>query len=177
VVSLAPEGFYIEPPVHERCGELALGGLCPYISQEHYRRRDHHGDPSIAMIGTESQHELAQVGRTVAKRPMIMAIATRYVPVMMPDSQGGFTEVYMTTHPLTGVSYVLRVRRWQWDEWGQAVEVTAADPRRPVGCVVWPACACPGPDCPGDRAPAQAASQRRSQPKRASRAKRRGGAR
>ena len=38
VVSLEPGGFYIEPPVHESCGELALGGLCPFLSGERVPR-------------------------------------------------------------------------------------------------------------------------------------------
>src|SRR4029077_19473107 len=39
VVSLKPDGFFIEPPVHERCGEIATGGLCPFLSRERVPRR------------------------------------------------------------------------------------------------------------------------------------------
>jgi hypothetical protein len=52
--------------------------------------------------------------------------------------------------------------RWAdpWATWdGQVVPPPLDEPplaplpRRPADCVVWPACACPGPDCPAIRHP------------------------
>ena len=70
-----PEGFFIEAPTHERCIEIALGGLCPFISQERYPRR-RVDDPDVMVLG--DRDELPAIGRTVPKRPALVAITRRY---------------------------------------------------------------------------------------------------
>jgi hypothetical protein len=104
VASLEPGSFFIEPPVHERCGELATGGLCPYLSRERVPRRPVPGD--VALVGTTAA-ELAGVGRGTAKRPVIMAIATGYEPGWVPSVTGSPVLAY---RPLG----VLRVRHYTY---------------------------------------------------------------
>ena len=118
VVSLEPDGFYIEAPVHERCMVIALGGLCPFISSETYPRR-RADDPEVAVLG--DREKLRQVGRTIAKRPAIVVIARRYqmANLVTPD---GMMPVY-----LVPASEVVRVRRFAWVD-GRAREVLADEP-------------------------------------------------
>lgn len=111
VVSLEPEGFFIEAPVHERCAEIALGGLCPYISREHYRRR-RIDDPDVAVLGDRDL--LSEVGRGIAKRPAIVAIARRYRMVAMITDRGS-----MPVYVIPGAE---RVRHYAWAD-GAACEV------------------------------------------------------
>ena len=111
VVSLEPGGFFIEAPIHERCAEIALGGLCPFISREDYRRR-RIDDPQVAVLGDREQ--LHEVGREVAKRPAIIAIASTYRMVAMVTGQGSMP-VYM-------IREAVRVRRYAWVD-GMASEV------------------------------------------------------
>ncbi|HXC84256.1 MAG TPA: hypothetical protein VNV62_20595 [Trebonia sp.] len=112
-VSLAPppDGFFIEAPVHERCIEIALGGLCPFISSETYPRRAQR-DPQVMVLGDRDR--LPEIGRTVAKRPAVVAIAERYQMVMMVTDTG-MMPVYITPE-------ILRVRRYGWVD-GAATEV------------------------------------------------------
>ena len=49
VASLEPGGFWIEPPVHERCAEIAAGGLCPFVSRERVPRRP--PEDGVAIVG------------------------------------------------------------------------------------------------------------------------------
>jgi hypothetical protein len=146
VVSLEPDGFYIEAPTHERCMEIALGGLCPFISQERYPRR-RQDDPQVAVLG--DRETLRHVGRSIAKRPSIVAIARQYRMAMMlhPDGQ---MPVYLAPD-------VVRVRRYGWVD-GLAAEVLpgAARPARPEQ---------------------QRVTVVRKQPRNLPRAKRRGGSR
>jgi hypothetical protein len=112
-VSLAPppDGFFIEAPTHERCMELALGGICPFISAENYRRR-RVDDPTIIVIG--GRDHLPQIGREIAKRPAIVAIASGY-QMATAVTDDGTMPIYMT-------SDILRVRRFGWVD-GKAAEV------------------------------------------------------
>lgn len=102
VKSLQPGGFYVEPPVHERCGEIALGGLCPFISREGWPRRT--PEEGVTVLG--DREALREVGRTVAKRPMVMAVCRDYSSSVMlaPD---GMMPVYHAVG-------MLRVRRYRW---------------------------------------------------------------
>lgn len=125
VVSLEPDGFYIEAPIHERCAEIALGGLCPFISRETYPRR-RQDDPEVAVIGDRAM--LPTIGRTVAKRPSIVAIANTYEMAMMVTDDGRMP-VYLTPRG------VVRVRRFGWVD-GQASEVLPEhEPERKVTIV------------------------------------------
>ena len=127
VVSLRPppEGFFIEAPTHERCMEIALGGLCPFISQERYPRR-RQDDPEVMVLG--DRDALPTVGRTVAKRPAIVAIATGYQMALMVDDNGARMPVYLARK-------IVRVRRYAWID-GVATErqerpvVRGAQPKR-----------------------------------------------
>ena len=120
-VSLEPDGFYIEAPIHERCAEIALtwppppdttGGLCPFISRERWPRR-RQDDPQVAVIGDREM--LPTIGRTVPKRPSVLAIVNAYqMAVMITDD--GQMPVYLAPD-------VLRVRRFGWVD-GFAREVT-----------------------------------------------------
>jgi hypothetical protein len=126
VVSLEPGGFYIEPPVHEDCGKLAIGGLCPYISRERVPRRAHEDDGTIAVLGTLD--DLATVGRGVAKRPVVMAVVHRYKMAM---HMGGTNPmpVFVTSRPI-------RVHRYAWaDNRAVLVAVTEAAPPQPAAPV------------------------------------------
>jgi hypothetical protein len=118
VVSLEPDGFYIEAPIHERCAEIALGGLCPFISRENYRRRRVGDDPTIAIVG--DRDHLPEVGRSIAKRPSILAIANDYEMAMMVTDNGGLMPVYLAP-------VVVRVRRFGWVD-GRACEVLPGPP-------------------------------------------------
>lgn len=120
VVSLDPGGFFIEPPIHEGCAEIALGGLCPYLSHQRVPRRPLLDD-KVAVIGDPG--ELVTVGREIAKRPMIVAITQTYRPALIPTSKGSLTMIYQPGR-------VLRVRRFEWSG-GRAVEVQPR-PQRPV---------------------------------------------
>ena len=75
VASLEPDGFWIEPPVHERCAEITAGGLCPFMSRERVPRRPPEDGVAILGLGPD---ELADVGRSIAKRPSAMAITRTY---------------------------------------------------------------------------------------------------
>jgi hypothetical protein len=157
-VALEPGGFWIEPPVHERCGEIATGGLCPFLSLERLPRRVQ-DDPTLAYVGTDAE-EIAQVGRQKAKRPVVMAVTTAYQPALVASADGSAVMVYMAAAP------VLRVRRFAWQA-GRLAEVAgdlAASPE-PVARD-----AEESPHTTGAPAPALVRCQRR----RRSRAERRG---
>lgn len=104
-VSLRPDGYFIEPPVHERCAEIATGGLCPFLSHERVPRRPVPG--GVAVVGTE-RDRLDQVGRTVAKRPVIVAIATEYTAGLVPTDTGAPVPAYWAAGRL------IRVRQYEW---------------------------------------------------------------
>jgi hypothetical protein len=70
----ALNSYSVEPPVHERCAELAAAGLCPFVSLEQVPRRpgdprDVYACPPEAMTG-------------LAKRPFIIAVCNTYEPVL-----------------------------------------------------------------------------------------------
>jgi hypothetical protein len=71
-------------------------------------------DDDVALVGT-GPAELAQVGRTVAKRPWVMAVAAGYAPALFP-AEAGPVMVYRAEQ-------VVRVRRYRWDEEGRLAEV------------------------------------------------------
>ena len=126
VLSLEPGGFYVEPPVHEACGLLALGGLCPFISRERTPRRPQ-DDPDGTINYLGSAENLLTVARPggEAKRPMSMAIHTGYrMAVHMGGNKGGMPVFLGTGRPV-------RVRLFGWRE-GRAVEVKRlpVDPER-----------------------------------------------
>jgi hypothetical protein len=90
ITSLEPGGYTIEPPVHERCAELALGGLCPYLSRERVPRRPATGKdvftcPPEAMEG-------------IAKRPLVVAIVQNY-RVGLVRAYGGGTAETLVYYP------------------------------------------------------------------------------
>lgn len=124
---LEPDGFHIEAPVHERCMELALGGICPFISRETYPRR-RMDDPQVMVLGDRDQ--LREVGRGIAKLPALVVIAERYQMAMM-WSEDGMMPVYLAHD-------VVRVRRFGWvDGWareilpdGTPVPLPAPEPER-----------------------------------------------
>jgi hypothetical protein len=136
-VSLRPGGFFIEAPVHERCAELATGGLCPYLSRQRVPRRV--PEAGVTTVGGPPE-DLPSVGRTVAKRPVAIGITTAYAPALAPGHDGSPVMVYVAAAPW------VRVRRYAWAE-DRLAEVTA---------------------CPAR------ATANRVQPRRASRAVRRG---
>jgi hypothetical protein len=106
-----PDGFFIEAPVHERCIEIAIGGLCPFISRENYRRR-RQDDPQVMVLG--DRDVLPKIGREIAKRPAVVGIAERY-QMVMGVFDTGLMPVYLTPE-------ILRVRRYGWVD-GAATEV------------------------------------------------------
>jgi hypothetical protein len=128
VVSLKPGGFYIEPPVHERCGEIAAvdgphgRGLCPFMAGERVPRRLYDG-PDVAIVGTTAG-ELATIGRTVPKRDWIMAITRDYAPAMTMSQAGSLVMIYQAGR-------IERVRRFTYGPDGWLTEVRA-DSRRPA---------------------------------------------
>jgi hypothetical protein len=119
VASLEPGGFWIEPPVHERCAEIATGGLCPFMSRERVPRRPPEDGVAIVGMGPD---ELAGVGRFIPKRPVVMAITESYTIGFAPTHHGGWTAVYQA-------GPIVRVRRYAWDADGKLAEVQPAPAR------------------------------------------------
>jgi hypothetical protein len=119
VASLEPGGFWIEPPVHERCAEIAASGLCPFVSRERVPRRPP-GD-GVAIVGM-GPDELADVGRSIPKRPCVMAITESYTPALVISSSGSPVMVYRADP-------IVRVRRYAWDANGKLAEVLPAPTR------------------------------------------------
>jgi hypothetical protein len=108
VTSLEPTGFWIEPPVHERCAELAAGGLCPYVSRQRVPRRP--PEPDVAIVGM-GPDELADVGRATLKRPWVMAITRTYTAALTLSHAGSPVLVYLA-------GPVIRIRRYTWRNGG-----------------------------------------------------------
>ena len=119
VASLEPGGFWIEPPVHERCAEIAAAGLCPFVSRERVPRRLPEDGVAIVGMGPD---ELADVGRTIAKRPWVMAIARTYTTGLVISHGGHPVMVYQA-------DAIVRVRRYAWDAAGKLAEVLPAPTR------------------------------------------------
>ena len=117
LVSLEPDGFYTEPPVHEACIVMALGGLCPFISREKVPRRPVGDDPTVNLLGDLAA--LEQVGRAggPAKRPAAVAIARDYRKGLHLGGSSGPMPVYLPTG-------LVRVRYYGWID-GRAAEVSA----------------------------------------------------
>lgn len=121
-VSLQPGGYTIEPPVHEQCAVDAAAGLCPFVSRQRVPRRPV-GD-GLSLVGT-GRATITQVGRTVAKRPVVMAITETYQAAMTPNDDGGLSMIYLP-------GPAVRVRRYHWDRDGRLAEVLPAPPATPV---------------------------------------------
>ena len=119
VASLEPGGFWIEPPVHERCAEIAADGLCPFVSRERVPRRPPEDGVAILGMGPD---ELADVGRSIPKRPWVMAITESY-SVGLAIAHGGSPVMVYRAGP------VVRVRRYAWDAAGKLAEVLPAPAR------------------------------------------------
>jgi len=117
--SLRPSGIWIEPPVHERCAEIAASGLCPFVSRERVPRRPPEDGVAIVGMGPD---ELADVGRTIAKRPWVMAIARTYTTGLVISHGGHPVMVYQA-------DAIVRVRRYAWDAAGKLAEVLPAPTR------------------------------------------------
>ena len=120
-VSQEPDGFFIEPPVHEHCGELAVGGLCPFLSRERVPRRP--VQPGTTVVGDRA--DLAGVGRPgKPKRPVIMAVCADYYPGLVPTDTGGEVIAYRPRG-------VLRVRRYAYVG-DRLAEIVPGPPRPPA---------------------------------------------
>jgi hypothetical protein len=172
LVSLEPGGFYTEPPVHEACIVLALGGLCPFISRAAVPRRPVGDDPTVNLLGDLAS--LAQVGRAggPAKRPAAVAIARDYRKGLHLGGSSGPMPVYLPAG-------LVRVRYYGWVD-GRAAEVSAE--QAAADLALWevresqrtrpPQVAADGPQT-GARASVRPAA-RRHQPVRQTRSQRRG---
>ena len=119
VVSLEPDGFWIEPPVHERCAELAADGLCPFVSRQRVPRRP--PEAGVAIVGTGAD-ELAAVGRDIPKRPWVVAITRTYTAGLVISGSGSPVMVYQA-------GPIERVRRYAWNADGKLAEVLPAPTR------------------------------------------------
>jgi hypothetical protein len=120
-VSIGTGGYFIEPPVHERCGELAAGGLCPFMSRERVPRRA--PEEGVALVGT-TPDRLTEVGRTVPKRGWVMAITREYGAGLVASTAGSPVTVYVAGR-------IERVRRFRYDAAGHLAEM--APPVPPAG--------------------------------------------
>jgi hypothetical protein len=114
--SLDPGAYWIEPPVHERCAELAAAGLCPFVSRERVPRRP--PEDNVALVGM-TPDQLADIGRSVPKRPYIMAVAQSYAPALALAHDNSVILVYQARQ-------VIRVRRYAWDSNGLLAEAPPA---------------------------------------------------
>lgn len=110
---------WIEPPVHERCAEVAMAGLCPFVALERVPRRPVQEGVGVVAIDAA---ELEQVGRTIAKRPSVMALTRTYKPILVRNHAGGVSVMYRAG-PLT------RLRRYAWRD-GRLAELTELTPPR-----------------------------------------------
>lgn len=75
VASLAPDGMFMEAPVHERCIEIAIGGLCPFLHDATWPRRRITEEGVTLAADRDYMHK---IGRTIAKRPAVVVIAADY---------------------------------------------------------------------------------------------------
>ncbi len=138
--SLTPGAFWIEPPVHERCAETAAAGLCPFVSGQRVPRRPAAAD--VPLVGF-TPARITEVGRTIPKRPWVMAITRDYSTALYPAHDGSLVTVYQARQ-------IDRVRRFAYGPDGRLAEATPPEPTTPP--------ASPGP---------------RNQPRRTTRANRR----
>ena len=128
-VSLEPGGFWIEPPVHERCAEIAAAGLCPFVSRERVPRRP--PEDGVAIVGM-GPAELAGVGRSIPKRPWVMAITESYsVGLAIARTYTTGLVISHGGHPVMvyQADAIVRVRRYAWDAAGKLAEVLPAPTR------------------------------------------------
>jgi len=123
-VALEPGGWFIEPPVHEQCGADALAGMCPFLSSARVPRRDHSADPTVAVAG-QTPAELTAVGRTITKRPLIMAVCRSYRTTVTPSHAGSPLLVYLPGR-------VTRVRTFGYGDDGWLTETTPAPAPAPA---------------------------------------------
>jgi hypothetical protein len=110
VASIAPDGLFIEAPVHERCIEIAIGGLCPFLHDESWPRRRIIDNDVMMAADREFIHT---VGRTQAKRPAVVVTAADYQMVNLVLDDGMM--------PAYRVPKVKLVRFFTWQD-GVAAE-------------------------------------------------------
>ena len=117
--SLDPGGVFIEPPIHERCAEVAtIGGLCPFLSRQRVPRRPVPDD--VVVLGSGA--DLPEVARTIPKRPLVMAIVHDYAVTWQPSRDGKPVLTYRA-------GAVKRVRTFDYDDaTGRLAETTAPAP-------------------------------------------------
>lgn len=113
VASLAPGGGFIEAPVHERCIEIAIGGLCPFLHSESYPRRRITDDDVVLAADRDL---MWQIGRTLAKRPAVVVTAEDYTMAL-----AWVTGVAAEHMPYYLVPKVKLVRFFTWQD-GVAAE-------------------------------------------------------
>ena len=131
VASLAPDGMFMEAPVHERCIEIAIGGLCPFLHDESWPRRRITEDNVTLAADAELMHT---IGRTRAKRPAVVVIAADYIKATALTDTGPM--------PVYQAPKVRLVRFFTWQD-GVATEAGLegmnAVPMDPfVGELPWP---------------------------------------
>lgn len=96
----ALNAYTIEPPVHERCAEIAAAGLCPFVSLEQVPRRP--GDPRDVYACPPETME------GMAKRPFIIAVCETYEPVLASGYGADDRMLVFVPGP------AVRVRRFAW---------------------------------------------------------------
>lgn len=139
-VALDPGGAFVEPPVHEGCALIAAGGLCPFLSHQRVPRRPM--AEGLAPIGDDPA-SLAEVGRSIAKRPVIIAVCGGYDVVWTFTQTGSPVRLYVPVD-------LQRVRRYHWAD-GRLAEIGARaagharEGGRPVDSVSSEVTAAPAP--------------------------------
>ena len=119
VASLEPDGFWIEPPVHERCAELAAAGLCPFVSRQRVPRRP--PEAGVAIIGTGPGRARRRWPGPSPSGRWIVAITRTYTAGLVISGSGSPVMVYQA-------GPIERVRRYAWDAAGKLAEVLPAPP-------------------------------------------------
>jgi hypothetical protein len=107
-VSAQPGGGYVEPPLHERCAEATMAGMCPYMSRRDvpWQATDH---PAEVLLGDGSVY-------AGPRRDVVMAYVKSYRLELRPASGAAdWAPVYIPAK-------VARTRRYTWDERGHAAE-------------------------------------------------------
>jgi hypothetical protein len=98
-VSAQPGGFYVDPPLHERCAELSAAGWCPFISNEQVPRRP--PDSRDVTISPAGQFE-------GPKLPWVMAYTGSFIAALAAGyGAAAATEVFLP-------GPILRTRRFEY---------------------------------------------------------------
>jgi hypothetical protein len=117
VASLEPGGYTIEPPLHERCAEIATT-WCPFVSRERVPRRPH--DPRDVLVCPPEALAGAD-GVAAYKRAYVIAITHNYRTHWQPAVGAPATLVYLIGTPK-------RVRWFAYRD-GRLTEVPEAEGR------------------------------------------------